>query len=184
MTSTTKEWQLVANGDWLKGQTFPLTQHTVLGRDSECDITIPGTHLSRRHAEIAISGNKLLVKDLGSSNGTFVNGQKVVDAELTPGDQIQFDVLTFTVEGPGSKEDFNATMIRPTIKAKPKPKPLAAEIPADQKQWKTKPTSPGNRSENNHYHTAPKIKGLIVTVLGFTIITVVLAGVGFLLTQL
>jgi predicted component of type VI protein secretion system len=179
-----KEWQLVANGDWLKGQVFPLEQHTVLGRDSECDITIPGTHLSRRHAEIAISGNKLLVKDLGSSNGTFVNGQQVTDAELTPGDQIQFDVLTFTVEGPGDQDDMNATRIRPAIQAKPKPKPLVVEIPADKKQWKTKPTSPGNRSENNHYSPTPKIKSFVFTVIGITVIAVVLAGVGFLFTQL
>lgn len=182
--SEQKEWQLVANGDWLKGQVFPLAAHTILGRDSECDITIPGTHLSRQHAEIAISGNKLLVKDLGSSNGTFVNGKQVTDAELEPGDQIQFDVLTFTVEGPGQKEDLNATMIRTAVKPKPKPQPLAPEIPADKKQWKTKPTSPGNRSENDHYNKSKKIKSFIFTLIGVAIAAAVIAGVGFLFTQL
>ncbi|MCR8921709.1 FHA domain-containing protein [Dasania sp. GY-MA-18] len=179
-----KEWQLVANGDWLKGQVFPLAQHTVLGRDSECDITIPGTHLSRRHAEIAISGNKLLVKDLGSSNGTFVNGKQVSQAELLPGDQIQFDVLTFSVEGPGEQQDINATMIRPAIQPKAKPKPLSSEIPAEKKQWKTKPTSPGNRSENDHYNPSKKIKNALISALCICTVAAVLAGIGFLITQL
>ncbi|MGK0442768.1 MAG: hypothetical protein ACJA0N_002587 [Pseudohongiellaceae bacterium] len=179
-----EQWRLVANGDWLKGQMFPLKQHTVLGRDSECDITIPGKHLSRRHAEIAISGNKLLVKDLGSSNGTFVNGKKVSEAELIPGDQIQFDVLTFTIEGPQEIDDLNATRIRTAIKAKPKPQPLAVEIPADKKQWKTKPTSPGNRLENDHYSRKHKIKKFVLTMISISIIAIVLAGLGFLFAQL
>ena len=179
-----KEWQLVANGDWLKGQVFPLGPHTVLGRDSDCDITIPGTHLSRKHVEIAISGNKLLVKDLGSSNGTFVNGKQITDAELSPGDQIQFDVLTFSVEGPGEQQDLNATMMRSSIKAKPKPKALTSDIPADKKQWKTKPTSPGNRSENNHYSQKKKIKGALFTAVAISTVVVVLMAIGFLVTQL
>lgn len=179
-----KQWQLVANGDWLKGQIFPLAQHTVLGRDSECDITIPGTHLSRRHAEIAVSGNKVLVKDLGSSNGTYVNGQKISQSELVPGDQIQFDVLTFTLEGPGEPEDINATMIRPAIKPKAKPSAPVKEIPADQKQWKTKPTSPGNRSENDHYSKSKKIKQAFITGVCALIVCAVLIGIAFLITQL
>lgn len=178
-----KKWQLVANGDWLKGQTFPLSQHTVLGRDSECDITIPGTHLSRKHAEIAISGNKLLVKDLGSSNGTFVNGKKVTDAELVPGDQVQFDVLTFSVEGPADK-DVNATMIRSVVKPKAKPQPLIPDTPSDKKQWKTKPTSPGNRSENDHYSASKKVKNIIFYFMATVSVAAVLAGIGFLLQEL
>lgn len=177
------QWRLVANGDWLKGQIFPLTGHNILGRDSECDITIPGTHLSRKHAEIAIKGNKLLVKDLNSSNGTFVNGKRVAQAELIPGDQIQFDVLTFTVEGPMDPLDFNATMIRAVIKPKPKPQPLES-IPVEKKQWKTKPTSPGNRSENNHYDKKHRIKNTVFTVIGIVIIASTIIGIGFLLAEL
>ena len=179
-----KQWRLVANGDWLKGQIFPLSQHTILGRDSECDITIPGTHLSRKHVEIAISGNKLLVKDLGSSNGTFVNGKKVTDAELVPGDQIQFDVLTFSVEGPEEQMDLNATRIRPIIKPKAKPQAIPTDIPPSKKQWKTKPTSPGNRSENNHYSLSIKIKRAAITLGASALAIAVIVGIGLLLREL
>ncbi len=45
-----KSWRLVAVGDWLSGQSFEIHKKATLGRDTDCDITIPGTHLSRRHA--------------------------------------------------------------------------------------------------------------------------------------
>lgn len=148
------QWQLVAEGDWLVGQSFALYAKTVLGRDGSCDITIPGTHLSRRHAEITIAGNKLLIKDLGSANGTFVNGQRITEAaELRAGDHVKFDVLIFRVEGPGEKSDLNATMIRrvePALRqASPKPAPV-------EKQWQTKPTSVGNRDKTLAFQAGGK----------------------------
>lgn len=178
------QWRLVANGDWLNGQVFPLQPHTVLGRDSECDIIIPGTHLSRKHAEIAISGNKLLVKDLGSSNGTYVNGKQITSTELSPGDQIQFDVLTFVVEGPSNRDDINATMIRSAVTTKDLNKVAEKTVPASKKKWKTKPTSPGNRSENNHYSPSHKIKNTLLNGLGFIAVLAVIAGVILLLQEL
>jgi glutamate dehydrogenase (NADP+) len=59
-----------------------------------------GPHASRRHARVFLIGNVLRVEDLESSNGTFVNGQRVKVAELKPGDEVGFDVETFVVEGP------------------------------------------------------------------------------------
>lgn len=183
------QWQLIANADWLQGQQFPLKAHTVLGRDSGCDITIPGTHLSRRHAEIAINGDSLLVRDLSSSNGTFINGKKVASGELYPGDQIQFDVLTFTVEGPAEavrqNRDPNATIMRPVVQGKDKP-PLTAPAArsAKNKQWKTKPTSPGNRQQSTSKTAAQKITGAATTVLTLTLVLATLAAVGYLFTQL
>ncbi len=98
-----KYWQLIACGDWLSGQSYVIKGHTVLGRDTSCDITIPGTHLSRRHAELAITGDKLLIRDLGSSNGTFIDQEQISESELKDGDEIRFDVLTFRVQAPGSE---------------------------------------------------------------------------------
>lgn len=182
------QWQLIANADWLKGQQFPVQAHTILGRDSTCDITIPGTHLSRRHAEIAISGNKLLVRDLGSSNGTFVNGKKVTNAELYPGDQVQFDVLTFTVDGPEDaasvEREANATIVRPIIQGKDKPKPAPPTVRADKKNWKTKPTSPGNRQDTVQLTAGQKATNTLMTIVTAGLVLASIAAVGYLITQI
>jgi hypothetical protein len=58
------------------------TGSTVIGRMSECDVTVNDTNVSRRHAEVRTSGTSHVVVDLGSTNGTLVNGQRVVSERL------------------------------------------------------------------------------------------------------
>ena len=143
-----KSWQLVAIGDWLSGQRFEINKKSILGRDADCDITIPGTHLSRRHAELFIVDGQLQIRDLGSSNGSYVNGKKIDTVALKPGDEIRFDVLTFEVQGPEPETDSNKTMIRSAISsADTVVDQKSTNNPNVEKQWKTKPTSPGNRPE-------------------------------------
>ncbi|WP_159931189.1 FHA domain-containing protein [Oceanicoccus sp. KOV_DT_Chl] len=180
--SSTAIWELVAEGDWLVGQRFRINGHAVLGRDASCDITIPGTHLSRRHAELAVKGNKLQIRDLGSSNGTYVNDVKVMDSELKTGDTVRFDVLRFRIQGPESAElDSNATMIREALPKKPvtSPKPRP-----DSKNWKTKPTSVGNRSTTEQMSTVKKASNTLWTAIIVVIGLATVAGIGFLITQL
>lgn len=74
--ANTSTWRLKAVGNWLDGQTFTLGSKTVIGRDNSCDIVIPGSHLSRRHAEFMLAGQTLLLRDLESANGSYVNGKK------------------------------------------------------------------------------------------------------------
>ncbi|MFT3797898.1 FhaA domain-containing protein [Microbacterium sp.] len=57
---------------------------TVIGRGSDADITIPDAGTSRRHVEILWDGERALVRDLGSTNGTQLNGTKVAEAALLP----------------------------------------------------------------------------------------------------
>lgn len=182
-SSQDKAWHLVANGDWLAGQRFPISNHAVLGRDSDCDITIPGTHLSRRHAEIAVSNNKLIVRDLGSANGTYVNEQRITEIELHHGDEVRFDVLTFRVESPDQDTDHNATMIR-EVNPAPKPKINPNAKPASEKQWKTKPTAVGNRDKTVAITTTQKAVSGLWTFLAIVIGVGTLAALGFLITQL
>jgi diguanylate cyclase (GGDEF)-like protein len=62
----------------------------LLGRSSECSIMIPDASCSRKHAEIMVMGAELYLKDLGSTNGTHVNGQKIAaPAKLKENDVIQ-----------------------------------------------------------------------------------------------
>ncbi len=177
-----KPWELVAEGDWLIGQRFSVNNHAVLGRDSSCDITIPGTHLSRRHAELAVKGSKLLIRDLGSSNGTYVNNERVTETELKTGDTVRFDVLQFRIQGPDKQAvDNNATMIRPVSSAKkaPNPKP-----PPNPKQWKSKPTSVGNRDKTIQMTTMQKATHSLGTVIAVALGLATLVALGYLFTHL
>ena len=83
------------------GQTrsFPLTHDvTVIGRREDCDLQIPLTEVSRKHCRVVKEGDALRVEDLGSSNGTFQNGQRVQEAVLQPGDYVQIGPVLFAVQ--------------------------------------------------------------------------------------
>lgn len=76
-------WQGVIEID---GRPHELTSaRTVVGRGSDADITISDAGSSRRHAEVLWDGERAMLRDLGSTNGTKVDGQKVREAALSPG---------------------------------------------------------------------------------------------------
>jgi predicted component of type VI protein secretion system len=61
-----------------------------IGRQDQCEVQVPGTWVSRRHARLAWTGTGYIVEDLGSTNGTFVNGERVSGAHaLQSGDRLQ-----------------------------------------------------------------------------------------------
>ena len=60
----------------------------VLGRGVEADIRLSDTGVSRRHAEIRLEGHRVAISDLGSTNGTSVNGRTVQTALLNDADQV------------------------------------------------------------------------------------------------
>lgn len=63
----------------------------VIGRSTDGDITIPSPEVSRRHAEIVpLADGSFEIRDLGSTNGTWVNGQRITRAVVRPGDRIRF----------------------------------------------------------------------------------------------
>ena len=69
----------------IDGTRHPLTgSRTVIGRGSDADITIPDAGTSRKHVEILWDGERAMVRDLGSTNGTTLNGHKVSEAALPP----------------------------------------------------------------------------------------------------
>jgi DNA-binding winged helix-turn-helix (wHTH) protein len=70
---------------------------TLVGRDSECAVRLDSATLSRRHARIVVTGGSATLEDLGSKNGTRVNGQRVVaPVALQERDRIQFGSVTMT----------------------------------------------------------------------------------------
>src|SRR6476620_9559730 len=71
---------------------------TVIGRREDCDLRIPLGEVSRKHCRILRDGDSLKLEDLGSSNGTFLNGSRVQEALLSPGDTIQVGPVVFVLQ--------------------------------------------------------------------------------------
>jgi len=93
-----------------QGKRFELkSKPMALGRDQSNPIRLHDTEVSRRHAEIRPVDQSYRIVDLGSANGTFVNGQPIDQAPLRPGDRLQLGqtVMLFS-EGPGVERDLTA----------------------------------------------------------------------------
>ena len=60
----------------------------MIGRGSECDITVDDTGISRRHLELRVTPRGVIATDLGSTNGSFVEGHRITAATLVDGNTI------------------------------------------------------------------------------------------------
>jgi pSer/pThr/pTyr-binding forkhead associated (FHA) protein len=85
---------------------------TVIGRGEDCDLRVPIMSVSRRHCELANEGEAVKVKDLGSSNGTYINNQRVNEAELSAGDRLVIGPIVFTVQINGQPEEIKPVKTR------------------------------------------------------------------------
>src|SRR5687767_15583809 len=85
-------------------QTFELKPGVtqVVGRAPTSDVPVFDPTISRRHAELVTSDKGLEVKDLGSSNGTFLNGARVENCTVTVGDTITFGKVAFKLQSVGA----------------------------------------------------------------------------------
>jgi phosphoserine phosphatase RsbU/P len=87
---------------------FPLAEGThLVGRADDVAFKLAQSNVSRHHAEIIVAGEEVSVRDLGSHNGTQVNGAKVDDTSpLLIGDKLEFANITFRLEGPNPLTHF------------------------------------------------------------------------------
>jgi pSer/pThr/pTyr-binding forkhead associated (FHA) protein len=77
---------------------IPLDHVIVVGRDPRCDIRIGSFRVSKRHCRLAHDGDGVLVRDLGSTNGTRINGRRVDRGVLRPGDELSIAHCRFHLE--------------------------------------------------------------------------------------
>lgn len=84
------QWALRFISGKYQGGEFPLrpNREIVIGRSSELDMVLVEDMVSRKHAKIVTDENAVTIEDLGSTNGTFVNGEKVRVSEIKDGDRI------------------------------------------------------------------------------------------------
>lgn len=80
------------------GRLIPIYGRLVIGRGSDCDLVLDEPGLSRRHAVLEAMPDGLFLRDMGSANGSFVNGTRVRDTALRHGDQIVLDSIRFLVQ--------------------------------------------------------------------------------------
>ncbi|MBV1920555.1 MAG: FHA domain-containing protein [Pseudomonadales bacterium] len=180
VAKTKSDWSLTAIGGDMQGRTIMIHGSMTFGRSSNCDIIIDGEYMSRRHAELSLKGGGVRIVDLGSSNGTCVNGKKVSEHQLKPGDKISFDKSIFLVAGPVGEtaasnfldddDEEEATMFRavaPMPKAPPKIQPVAS--------------APTPHAESNVSAASDRSKGGNGRVIvGIIVVAVVAAVVGYM----
>ena len=91
-----------------QGGEFPLKadKQVVIGRSSELDMVLVEDMVSRKHAKISVNAGKITIEDLGSTNGTFVNGEKIKQARLKEGDRILIgtSILKLVHQGSDAQE--------------------------------------------------------------------------------
>jgi hypothetical protein len=114
------------------GKVYPLdAQEVTIGRDSTNVVAINDAEISRRHARMELRGSAYVIQDLGSTNGTFVNGIRISGMQvLNPGDSVSFGEGIVLAYEPVA--DMNATVhsARAPRTGAQKPAPVPAPIPA------------------------------------------------------
>lgn len=108
------------------GTRHPVTAGATIGRE-DCEIVLADPEVSRRHATIRAIDDALAIEDLGSTNGTFVNGERLTGvSRLKDGDLIKMANSSLRVE---VQVDAGATRLRPTQPAPAAEEPAAAQPP-------------------------------------------------------
>ena len=135
----TAQFQFVMRSGPTVGKVYPLeAAEIIIGRDTSCGVSINDGEVSRKHAQLSLHGSAYVIQDLGSTNGTAINGQRITATQvLNPGDTISFgENIALQYE---AGFDPNATMVAgskapvtsvPVQKLAPAPAPISSPAPA------------------------------------------------------
>ena len=90
---------VVVRSDTLAGQRYALERPKVVGRSDDADIVIDDSYASEFHLRVGLQDGEVMLNDLGSTNGTYLNGRRVtVPTVITKGDSIQIGKTIFEVK--------------------------------------------------------------------------------------
>jgi hypothetical protein len=126
------QFQFVMRAGPTVGKVFPLeTPEITIGRDSTNTVAINDSEISRRHARMELRGSAYMIQDLGSTNGTFVNGARLTSLQvLNAGDTVTLgEGVTLMYETSGDPNVTMASAKAPRTAAR-MPKPAATVAPA------------------------------------------------------
>ncbi|MBF7681726.1 FHA domain-containing protein [Acinetobacter sp. B5B] len=125
------KWNLTPISEELSDQNTIIQQDVLVGRHAACDLILQDAKISRKHAVFIVKKENLWLEDLQSSNGTFVNDEKIEVATQLKGDEkIQFADLVFQLESveeqiPVVEKTAPITPEKPTIEPDITPAPTA-----------------------------------------------------------
>ena len=113
---TEYQWLILFQSGPLEGLTYGVHNSIVLGRALECDITVLTNHVSRQHAVLKIQDNNLTIDDLGSANGTQVNGKTIDETTiLKHDDEVLLQDVMFTVSQSYNRSATESSALNQTM---------------------------------------------------------------------
>ncbi|MDX1952962.1 MAG: FHA domain-containing protein [Verrucomicrobiota bacterium] len=119
--------KLVVLSEGFTGRTYELkVERTTVGRVDDNTFHIPEGSVSSHHCELILKGNDVLVKDLNSTNGTFINGEKISEAVLKPGQILRLGQLEMRLEADGAPSGSGGTT---TTSSQKKPLDQTRQLP-------------------------------------------------------
>jgi serine/threonine protein kinase len=119
-----KKLLIIAGPDKGKAFTLPVADTLLLGRSKATEARLADPHVSRVHCRVQIDGNLVILSDFESAGGTFVNGKKINEQELKPGDTIRIgDTQIRYVD----EDVTEASTLAPGGMPSPHPMPIAAD---------------------------------------------------------
>jgi hypothetical protein len=124
-----QSFQLIMRSGPNPGKAFDLTKNEIfIGRDISNDVVISDAEVSRKHARVSLHAGGYVLEDLGSTNGTFVNGQRLMGPHaLRPGESIMFgENVSLSFE---AVSDENATLQSAPPVPPPAPPPIRRPAP-------------------------------------------------------
>jgi pSer/pThr/pTyr-binding forkhead associated (FHA) protein len=102
------------------GRSHPVSGPVTVGRASDCGVRLGTSGLSRHHARLIPTNDGLQLEDLGSTNGSFINGERVQRGMVQVGDELGFDVMRFRLEVAGIAGAAQSTTTAPLALARAK----------------------------------------------------------------
>ncbi len=126
------QYRLIVKSGGVAGTAYTLeTAEIYIGRDVQNDIVITEAEVSRRHARLTRQASAYVLEDLGSTNGTFVNGKRLVAPyTLRPGDEIRIGPHVVLAFEQVFDPDATVAVSAPTLREAAKPTPPPAKAPA------------------------------------------------------
>lgn len=146
-----------------KGTKIEINREMIAGREAGCDVVLEEGRCSRRHASLAPAPGGILVTDMGSSNGTFINGNRIEKGIAKVGDELGFDTARYRIEGPVAVQSEATILVAPAAKTEA-PAPAVAQA-ADKSAEKVVPDSNAAAESQKGAWWAPKDEGPEGTLL-------------------
>ena len=125
------------------GEEFPIGQEVLVGREVECQISLDSGHISRYHAKLSLTPDGVMVEDLRSTNGTFINGRRIsAPQSLSIGDEVRFHEQAFRLVSAQSHGDADATVFHAMATDVRPVEPMQPSVPQSFQQPVRQPSRP------------------------------------------